>query len=398
MRILYSRPKKRSVPNFFIFLSIASASNFIFALTSVLFSIFATDMGFSPPEIGLAISALTAGSLIGGPLWGKLVDKFGKRKIALLVSLSGQALFCLLTPLMKHLLSLVIVRFFFGFFTVAQALILNELTVKIEEEERRSKEISAINVARAAGYSSGCLLSGILGDLHPNFSFYLGSLAVILVFFLTFYLREETEAATPLPQDKNPTEHWFWQKGVVPFYLSIFLRSTAVNGLSYFLPLFWKNMGQTTALIGSVIAISNLAQLLFFPLSGKVSSRSDLMAFRSARFGLLLTIIPFLIAPFFHQGVLILLPQCILSISWAFFYIGTILSLRSFVPPKRQGEALGWLEVAFNLGGIVGPNLFAFSLSSFHNNFLLAFFSLSFLPLVAFFISRKNEKRLLSRN
>jgi len=219
---------------------------------------------------------------------------------------------------------------------------------------------------------------------------------VILIFFLTFYLQEETGKAVPFSQEDNPAKHWILQKRVALFYFSIFLRSTAVNGLSYFLPLFWKNMGQTTALIGSVIAISNLAQLFFFPLSGKLSSRSDQMAFRSTRFGLLLTVIPFLIAPFFHQGVLILLPQCILSISWAFFYIGTILSLRSFVPLQKQGEALGWLEVALNLGGIVGPNLFAFSLSSFNNNFPSAFFSLSFLPLIAFFISRKNEKNFLS--
>ncbi len=220
-------------------------------------------MGFSPPEVGLAISAFTAGSLIGAPLWGKVVDKFSKRKVTLLISLLGQALFCLLIPLMQCLLGLVIVRFFFGFFMVAQALTLNELTVKIEEEERRSKEISAINVARAAGYSLGCLLSGFLGDLHPNSSFYLGSSVVILIFFLTFYLQEETGKAVPFSQEDNPAKHWILQKRVALFYFSIFLRSTAVNGLSYFLPLFWKNMGQTTALIWVKPLLSLARSLLF---------------------------------------------------------------------------------------------------------------------------------------
>ncbi|MBP9015698.1 MAG: MFS transporter [Candidatus Atribacteria bacterium] len=397
MKILYNWPKK-VFNNSFIFLSIAFASNFVVNLTSVLFSIFATDMGFSTSETGLAISALTAGALVGGPLWGRLVDKFGKRKVALLISLLGQALFCSFTPLAHHLLSLVIVRFLFGFFMVAQALILNELIVKIEEERRRSREISNTNIARGVGYSLGCLCSGFLGDLHPNFSFYLGSLVAILVFFITFYLQEEPGKVAPLPQAKNHTKHWILQKGIAPFYFSIFLRSTAVNGLSYFLPLFWKNMGQTTALIGLVLAISNLAQLFFFPLSGKISCRSDLMAFRSARFGFLLTTIPFLIAPFSYRGALIFLPQCILSISWAFFYIGATLALRSFTPLQRQGEALGWVETSLNFGGIVGPNLFAFSLSSFNNNFPPAFLSLSFLPLIAFFIFRRNEERFISRN
>ncbi len=100
---------------------------------------------------------------------------------------------------------------------VAQALTLNELTVKIEEEERRSKEISAINVARAAGYSLGCLLSGFLGDLHPNSSFYLGSSVVILIFFLTFYLQEETGKAVPFSQEDNPAKHWILQKRVALF-------------------------------------------------------------------------------------------------------------------------------------------------------------------------------------
>ncbi len=70
-------------------------------------------------------------------------------------------------------------------------------------------------------------------------------------------------------------------------------------------------MGQTTALIGSVIAISNLAQLFFFPLSGKLSSRSDQMAFRSTRFQAFTNHYSFPYCSFFHQGVLILLPQCI---------------------------------------------------------------------------------------
>ncbi len=104
---------------------------------------------------------------------------------------------------------------------VAQALTLNELTVKIEEEEGEVKNAPAINVAEAAGYSLGCLLSGFLGDAHPNSSFYLGSSVVILIFFLTFYLPKRAKPSPSLQED-NPAKTLDFAKKSCSFYFSFF--------------------------------------------------------------------------------------------------------------------------------------------------------------------------------
>ena len=45
------------------------------------FLLFAKKIGLNVTETGIVISALTLGALIGGPIWGKFVDRTGKGKL-----------------------------------------------------------------------------------------------------------------------------------------------------------------------------------------------------------------------------------------------------------------------------------------------------------------------------
>jgi len=62
-------------PQFLILMLVAFVANFTYVSTSILFALFAKKIGLNVTETGIVISALTLGALIGGPIWGKLVDR-----------------------------------------------------------------------------------------------------------------------------------------------------------------------------------------------------------------------------------------------------------------------------------------------------------------------------------
>lgn len=177
------------------------------------------------------------------------------------------------------------------------------------------------------------------------------------------------------------------------FYLPIFLRSTAVNGLSFFIPLFWKEKGLSAAFIGMVLGVSNFIQLMFFPIVGKTCSRKTKNIPTIIQFGYALTMIPFIVAPYLYRGTSVFIPQSVLSISWVFFYIGSTLLLGEIAPHSQRTEALGWMETAFNLGGTIGPIAFSLVLAESSNNYLLSFLSFSLLVFSALIIFSSYERR-----
>ncbi len=387
-------PSLRFSSQFLILMSVAFVANFTYTSTSILFAIFAKNIGLNVKETGIVISALTFGALISGPFWGKMVDRTGKRKLVLLLSMIGQGAFCLLTPFTSGFLPLAIVRFLFGFFLVAQAPIINEITIKNSDAETRNLELSWINIIRGVSYSFSMLLSGFFNDFDPSWNFFLSGLASIAIIYPILRLKN-VDGIENRGEEVKIDGKWIIKRKNFYFYLPILLRSTAVNGLSFFIPLFWKGNGLSAAFIGMVLGVSNLIQLGFFPIAGRTCSLSPKFIPKIIQLGYTLTIIPFIVAPFVYRGTSVFIPQSVLSISWVFFYIGTTLLLGQIAPHSQRTEALGWMETAFNLGGTIGPIAFSFILAGSNNNYLFSFFSFSSLVFGALIIFRNYQKKYL---
>jgi len=379
-------------PQFLILMLVAFVANFTYVSTSILFALFAKKIGLNVTETGIVISALTLGALIGGPIWGKLVDRTGKRKLTILISIIGQGIFCLLTPFMLGFIPLVIVRFGFGWFWVAQTPIVNEIIIKNRNPEVRNLELSWINIMRGVSYSFAMLISGYFNDLDPSWNFFLSGLVSLLIIYPILLLKKVDGLRSHDEGLKNDGK-WILKWKNLLFYLPIFFRSTAVNGLSFFIPLFWKEKGLSAAFIGMVLGVSNLIQLMFFPLVGKICFRKTKLITTIIQFGYALTIVPFIVAPFLYHGTAVFIPQSVLSISWAFFYIGTTILLGEIAPLSQRTEALGWMETAFNLGGTIGPIAFSFLLAGSNNNYLFSFLSFSLLVFSALVIFTSYENK-----
>lgn len=369
-------------PQTTIFALIGLTSSFNFAANSTLFSLFAQKLGFSPQLTGILLSILTVGSMFGAPFLGRLVDSTGKRKIILLLGILGQGIFTLLTPLTGNFWLLALMRFLLGVCIVAQAPVLNELVITLEDPQLREQSLIFLNLARSIGFSVGSMVSGILVDLNISWNFYFsGLLALGMVAPVIMFIQNIDKVKTN-PSEQSLPRRWFFGKRVLIHYLSATLRAIAVMGVSFFLPLFWQNSQQSATSSGTIIGIANLAQMLFFPVVSRVCSRMPEKSSFITLLGYSMSILPFYIFPFL-RGWIALLPQIILSISYVFFYTGAIFFTREIVSSKHHAEALGWLETSINLGGAIGPIIFANFLVFNGNNFSQTILLFSLFPFIS---------------
>lgn len=377
-----------------IFALIGFVSSFNFATNSALFSLFAQSLGFSSRQTGILLSAFTVGSMLGAPFLGRLVDKTGKRKILLLLGITGQGILILVTPLMSSLWLLTLTRFLLGICIVVQAPILNELVVTLENARLREQLLTFLNLARSIGFSVGCMVSGVLMDFSIAWNFYLSAFLALGLLPATTLVKNIDKAGICLAKTL-PSRRWFFEKRVLVHYVSAMLRATAVMGVLFFLPLFWQSNNQNATSSGIIIGLANLFQILFFPMASRICSRLPERSFAIALLGYTMSVVPLYIFPF-SKGWSVLVPQTILSTSYVFFYIGAIFFTREIVPSRNHTEAMGWLETSINLGGAIGPVVFANFLALNGNDFPRTILLFSLFPILALslFAFAKPEQKL----
>lgn len=377
-----------------VFALIGFVSSFNFATNSTLFSLFAQNLSFSSQQIGILLSIFTAGSMFGAPLLGRLVDRTGKRKAILIASLGGQTILTFLTPVISNFWPLIAMRFLLGICIVAQAPILNEFIVNLEDPQLREQSLILLNLARSAGFSVGCLASGILMDLNAAWNFYFSALLALGTTIPATMFIKKVDKMNILPSEKPSPQKWFFEKRVLAHYLSAMLRATAVMGMLFFLPLFWQSNNQSATSSGTIIGLANFLQIMFFPIASRICSRSPEKAFSVALLGYSMSILPFYIFPFARAWVA-LFPQTILSVSYVFFYTGAIFFTQEIVPRQNHAEAMGWLETFINLGGAMGPVVFASFLNLNANNFPRTILLFSLFPILALalFVSLKSTRK-----
>ena len=153
---------------------------------------FVSSLGIDAFGIGLITALYALGLVLFLPLWGWISDRVGRRPV-ILVSLLGTALSFVLLALSRTLATILIARFFGGFFGAsigtAQAAI-TDLTA----DDSRAQGMGVIGAASGIGLVLGTALGGLLGGIDPTLPFY-ATAGVAMANFLI--------AAWALPESKR---------------------------------------------------------------------------------------------------------------------------------------------------------------------------------------------------
>jgi multidrug resistance protein len=159
-----------------------------FGIVLPLLPIYADQIGASGTQIGLLVVSYSIAQLCFAPIWGRLSDRFGRRRI-LIIGLLGSAASYLVFAFAGSIAILLLSRILAGVgganISVAQAYVAD-----ITSPEERSGKLGILGSAFALGFVFGPALGGILAPIAPELPGLVASAlcainAVLAIFFLT---------------------------------------------------------------------------------------------------------------------------------------------------------------------------------------------------------------------
>ncbi len=313
---------------------------------------------------GAILAASPLMSALFSPIWGRVGDRIGRKKMVLRSSIAaslamGLTGVCTMPWEMLGLRGLSGV--FAGFSTSALALVASQVP-----EARLGYALGWLSTGQIAGTLIGPLLGGLLADhLHDYRAVFLysGAATIAIAFACVTFVDEERRTEGLV--ERLPDSLFARIRSVVghpdlaPMFLVIMMAQICAIGLQPILPIFVDdivgNVPWKTTIAGAAIAITGIGGLLSAPFLG---GRSDELGHRRV---LLISLAG---AAFFT------IPQAIAYNIWAFValrfgvgvFLGGILPSANAIigkaaHPENRGEIYGFTSTAQFFGRFLGPLL-----------------------------------------
>ncbi|MBI0578847.1 MFS transporter [Neobacillus cucumis] len=318
---------------------------------------------------GLTFGITFVSAFIFSPIWGKVGDRFGRKKI-LIYSGVGMGTSILLMGFAHTVFQLFMLRFFMGFFSgfisMSQAYISTQTPKNIA-----GRVLGTLQTGSITGSLLGPMLGGVLADsLGYATSFKWTSISIFISAFLVIFTKEFRIEA-----NKSTKSHYSSKEVLMhiiknPVFLTVILLSS-LEQIAHFsvqpiLSLFVSDLhGKTNVAFYSGIAFSaaGLGNLMMTKRWGKISDK----------YGYTKILIILLLA-----AGLIYLPGAAVTQFWQLviirFVLGVLIGgvvptriayIRQEAPIAMQGEVLGYNTSFRFFGNIIGPMLGGFISGTF---------------------------------
>ena len=326
-----------------------------------------TQLGATSLQTGLLLSVYSLMQFIFSPVWGRLSDRFGRRKI-LLLCLAGEVFAYLLFAQSKNLTMLFIARGLSGFFgasiSTASAYISD-----ITPPNERSKGMALIGAAFGLGFLFGPAIGGVLTIWAEHLSedtffrasfssYWVAGLCLLTFLFALKFLKESrpenAQIAERVSRFKGIFEA-FQRPTVGPLIFVFLLSSLSMSTMEATLVLFtkdrfgWgiKEVSFGFAYIGVWIVITQ--GYLVRKLIPKFGEKQVL------RTGLILMAIGLSTIAISKSIWILALAQTFLAVGVGFTNPSTLGSISLLTNANEQGSILGTTQSMSSLGRILGP-------------------------------------------
>ncbi|MGZ3724626.1 MAG: MFS transporter [Pseudobdellovibrio sp.] len=326
-----------------------------------------TQLGATPLQTGLLMSAYSFMQFIFSPFWGKLSDKHGRRPI-LLLCLAGEVIAYLIFAQARNLPLLFAARLLSGFFgasiSTASAYISD-----ITPPNERSKGMALIGAAFGLGFLFGPAFGGGLTMWAEHLStdeyfrtsfssYWVSGLCLVTFLFAYKFLKETNVLKKERPKEKKLLQrlvHYFKMETVGPLMFVFFLSALAMSTMEATLVLYakdkfgWglKEVSFGFAYIGIIIVLTQgyLVRKLIPKVGEKQMLRTGLVFMTIGLAGIVLSDSIYFLA----------LSQTFLALGVGFTNPATLGAVSLLTSPEEQGTVMGTTQGMSSLGRIIGP-------------------------------------------
>ena len=349
-------------------------------MTSILMG---TAMAVYVDEVGTAfavsmvLAAYYVGEMVFAPVWGAIADVTGRRRAVMIVTGGLATLAVLPLTIAEGVWGPISLRAVYAVFAIGFTPVMLTVVSARGGEAGRGRSLGFFNSARAAGFTGGHVLAGILlGLLAPAGLYFVIAATSLLATLAAVFVHDPT----PTP-DRTPTvgevgreirrrllpsvedRAHLHTNGLRWLYVALALRNMTVLGVLSLAPPFLLNsVGVTEFIMGVVLALNPASQTVFMYLFGRVADRrgrKPLVVVGMAGSGLFAVVAAAATLPGTGLGRAVVAVGAFVLIGAAYSSMttGALAFIGDVSPQGRQSELMGLRSTAKGVGGVVGPPL-----------------------------------------
>ncbi|MDD2565821.1 MAG: MFS transporter [Candidatus Gracilibacteria bacterium] len=317
--------------------------------------------GFGSQWVGFSFAISSVGMFFGGLVFGRLSDKYGRKKIlsyTVLLNVIGYSLFMIAGNIYIFLFARLISGIASAGIGVAQAYISD-----ISKPSERTKNMGLIG----AMFGVGFILGPVIGALFSGYSLqFLGGVSAFILFVnalvIWFLLPESKKCIKTAEKDEtiNPIDFHHHKKQLQVLFLTSFGVALGFSANQSILPLFLndkfniseKHIGYVFGLIGAVAVIYQAFLIKYV--------RNALKEKGLVIFGIILMTIVFIIFGLNNSLILALILVIFFPVAYGSVNPG-INSLIAKYAENETGKAMGTNVSYISIANIIGPLLAGYS-------------------------------------
>ncbi len=324
-----------------------------FGIVIPILPFYAEKLGVNATILGLLLTSYALMQFIFSPLWGKLSDRIGRRKV-LMITMFGSAFGLLVLGLAHSLTLLFVGRILSGIFagniSVATAYVSDVTTV-----EDRAKGMGLIGAAFGIGFILGPALGGILSPYGYSVPILFASiLGVANVIYAAIRLGESH------PAEKKSSSNFTRSSslripGVRQLCLINFLFTLGVNQLESIFAFFMLDRFHYDARHVAYILV--MMALIMATIQGGMIKRLVLKWGENKLLiaGVFLLALSFLLIPAFHFIGILIFILAISSLGRGISQPSLLSLVSKEATEEARGSVMGTFQSAASLSRVIGP-------------------------------------------